>query len=67
MAHVEPPAATREVASEAELRELRGELAPHAARKVRSTLHAHALDREWLAHSPLCLIATPGSDHHVGQ
>ncbi|MCH6159489.1 pyridoxamine 5'-phosphate oxidase family protein [Streptomyces marispadix] len=60
MAHVEPPTATREVTSEAELRELLGDPAPHAARKVRSTLHA--LDREWLAHSPLCLIATSGRD-----
>jgi uncharacterized protein len=58
--HVEPTATTREVTSEAELRELLGEPAPHAARKVRSTLHA--LDREWLAHSPLCLIATSGRD-----
>ena len=57
---METPSATREVTSEAELRELLGEPAPHAARKVRKTLHA--LDREWLAHSPLCLIATSGRD-----
>jgi uncharacterized protein len=57
---VEPPSATREVTSEAELRELVGEPAPYAARKARSTLHA--LDREWLAHSPLCLIATSSAD-----
>lgn len=60
MEHLEPSAATREVTSEAELRELLGEPAPSAARKARSTLHA--LDREWLAHSPLCLIATSGRD-----
>src|SRR5262245_35502049 len=60
MEHLEPPAATREVTSRAELRELLGEPAAHAARKTRSTLHA--LDRDWLAHSPLCLIATSGRD-----
>lgn len=60
MEHLEPPATTREVTSEAELRELLGEPAPYAARKARSTLHA--LDRDWLAHSPLCLIATSGRD-----
>ncbi|OEV27617.1 hypothetical protein AN219_22365 [Streptomyces nanshensis] len=55
MEHAEPPAATREVTSEAELRELLGDRAPRAPRKVRSTLHP--LDREWPAHSPLSLIA----------
>jgi PPOX class probable FMN-dependent enzyme len=56
----EPSAGLREVTSEAELRELLGAPAPHAARKARTALHA--LDREWLAHSPLCLIATSASD-----
>jgi PPOX class probable FMN-dependent enzyme len=56
----EPSAALREVTSEAELRELLGTPAPHAARKTRTALHA--LDREWLAHSPLCLIATSARD-----
>lgn len=60
MERVEPPEAAREVTSEAELRELLGHPAPHAANKARSTLHP--LDREWLAHSPLCLIATSGRD-----
>lgn len=60
MESVEQPSAAREVTSEAELRELLGEPAPRAARKARSTLHA--MDREWLAHSPLCLIATSGGD-----
>lgn len=60
MESVEQPSAAREVTSEAELRELLGEPAPHAARKARSALHA--MDREWLAHSPLCLIATSGGD-----
>lgn len=60
MEPAEAAPAAREVTSEAELRALLGHPAPHAARKVRSTLHA--LDREWLAHSPLCLIATSGRD-----
>ncbi|GAB2815277.1 pyridoxamine 5'-phosphate oxidase family protein [Streptomyces daliensis] len=49
-----------EVTSESELRELVGEPAPYAADKARTALHA--LDRAWLAHSPLCLIATSGPD-----
>ncbi|MCF6522488.1 pyridoxamine 5'-phosphate oxidase family protein [Streptomyces sp. JJ36] len=49
-----------EVASEAELREIVGEPAPHTAHKTRTSLHA--LDREWLAHSPLCLVATSAPD-----
>ena len=56
----ETSAAMREVTSEAELRELLGEPAPYAAQKVRTALHA--IDREWLACSPLCLIATAGAD-----
>jgi len=50
----------REVTSEAELGELLGAPAPHAAQKARTALHP--VDREWLAHSPLCLIATSGRD-----
>lgn len=49
-----------EVTSEAELRELFGEPGPRAATKERVRLHA--LDREWLAASPFCLIATSGAD-----
>jgi uncharacterized protein len=49
-----------EVTSEAELREIVGEPGRHAAHKTRTVLHA--LDRDWLARSPLCLIATSGSD-----
>lgn len=48
------------VTSEAELREVIGEPKRYAAEKARDTLHA--LDREWLARSPLCLVATSGAD-----
>ncbi|RCG27453.1 pyridoxamine 5'-phosphate oxidase family protein [Streptomyces diacarni] len=49
-----------EVTSEEELRALVGEPAQHTRDKVRTTLHA--LDREWLAHSPFCLVATSAAD-----
>lgn len=49
-----------EVESEAELRELLGEVVPRAVAKDRPRLHAR--DREWLAASPFCLIATSGAD-----
>ncbi|WP_344322039.1 pyridoxamine 5'-phosphate oxidase family protein [Streptomyces macrosporus] len=49
-----------EVASEAELRELVGDPVPYVKDKVRTALHE--LDRQWLAHSPLCLIATSAAD-----
>ncbi|MEU6786306.1 pyridoxamine 5'-phosphate oxidase family protein [Nonomuraea angiospora] len=45
-----------EIGSEAELRELLGEVMPRAATKERVRLHER--DREWLAASPFCLIAT---------
>ncbi|MFI0713733.1 pyridoxamine 5'-phosphate oxidase family protein [Streptomyces inhibens] len=45
-----------EIASEAELRELIGEPTSHAANKTRHRLQE--LDRQWLARSPFCLIAT---------
>ncbi|WP_431878634.1 pyridoxamine 5'-phosphate oxidase family protein [Micromonospora marina] len=51
---------TREITSESELRELIGTPAPRAAAKDRRTLHER--DREWLAASPFCLIATAGAD-----
>lgn len=47
---------TVEIGSEAELRELIGEPGEHAAGKARPVLHP--LDREWLAASPFCLVAT---------
>ncbi|MFJ5803486.1 pyridoxamine 5'-phosphate oxidase family protein [Streptomyces decoyicus] len=50
------PAGIVEVSSEAELRELIGEPSSHAAHKTRHRLHD--LDRQWLAHSPFCVIAT---------
>ncbi|MGK5533546.1 pyridoxamine 5'-phosphate oxidase family protein [Streptomyces sp. URMC 129] len=49
-----------EVTSEAELRELIGEPQPYTRDKARPALHE--LDRLWLAHSSLCLIATSGAD-----
>lgn len=49
-----------EIASEAELRELLGEPMPRAITKERVRLHQR--DREWLAASPFCLIATAGAD-----
>ncbi|GAA1744260.1 pyridoxamine 5'-phosphate oxidase family protein [Nonomuraea bangladeshensis] len=49
-----------EIGSEAELRELLGEVMPRAATKERARLHER--DRQWLAASPFCLIAT--SDEH---
>ena len=50
----------REITSEAELRELIGTPMPRAAAKERRKLHER--DREWLAASPFCLIATAGAD-----
>ena len=44
------------VSSEAELRDLLGEPSQRAATKERARLHLR--DREWLAASPFCLIAT---------
>ncbi|BCK72209.1 phosphohydrolase [Streptomyces libani subsp. rufus] len=45
-----------EIDSKAELRELMGEPSSHAAHKARYRLHD--LDRQWLARSPFCVIAT---------
>ncbi|WP_235446028.1 pyridoxamine 5'-phosphate oxidase family protein [Streptomyces sioyaensis] len=45
-----------EISSAAELRELIGEPSSHAAHKVRHRLHD--LDRQWLARSPFCMLAT---------
>src|SRR5690606_7315029 len=49
-----------EVTSEAELRALLGAPVPRAVTKERTRLHER--DREWLAASPFCLIATAGAD-----
>lgn len=49
-----------EVSSEAELRELVGEPNEQAANKSRPALHE--LDRQWLARSPFCLIATSDAE-----
>jgi hypothetical protein len=52
-------AAYTPISSEAELRELLGEPMPRAVTKERTRLHER--DREWLAASPFCLIATAGA------
>ncbi|MEV1244126.1 pyridoxamine 5'-phosphate oxidase family protein [Nonomuraea sp. NPDC050022] len=49
-----------EIESEAELRELLGEVMPRAATKDRPKLHER--DRQWLESSPFCLIATSDTD-----
>ncbi len=46
--------------SESELRALVGEPMPRAVSKERRRIHA--LDRQWLAASPFCLLATSGAD-----
>ncbi|HEY5197932.1 MAG TPA: pyridoxamine 5'-phosphate oxidase family protein [Solirubrobacteraceae bacterium] len=48
------------VADAGELRALVGSPVKRVAEKVRSTLHP--LDREWLAASPFCLVATAAAD-----
>ena len=49
-----------EVTSHEELRELLGTPLPRVAQKDRPRLHD--LDRQWLAASPFCLVATAGAD-----
>jgi PPOX class probable FMN-dependent enzyme len=49
-----------EIEDEAELRELLGKPAQRAASKDRSVLHQ--MDRDWLAASPFCVIATAAAD-----
>jgi PPOX class probable FMN-dependent enzyme len=49
-----------EITDEAQLRDVLGEPARPALAKERTTLHA--LDRDWLAASPFCLVATAGRD-----
>ncbi len=49
-----------ELTSEAELLEMLGAPIRRSATKVRPVLHAR--DREWLAASPFCLIATSAAD-----
>jgi len=50
----------REITSEAELREVLGVPAARVLTKERTALHER--DREWLAASPFCLVATAGAD-----
>ncbi|MBQ1072651.1 pyridoxamine 5'-phosphate oxidase family protein [Micromonospora sp. C31] len=51
---------TVEITSHEELRELLGAPMPRALVKERPVLHAR--DRDWLAASPFCLVATAGAD-----
>ncbi|MGN9807619.1 pyridoxamine 5'-phosphate oxidase family protein [Micromonospora sp. L32] len=51
---------TVEITSHEELRDLLGAAMPRAVAKERVVLHER--DRQWLAASPFCLIATAGSD-----
>ncbi|OKI47328.1 pyridoxamine 5'-phosphate oxidase family protein [Micromonospora sp. CB01531] len=51
---------TVEITSPEELRELLGMPNQRALAKERTVLHAR--DREWLAASPFCLVATAGAD-----
>ncbi|MCZ7440189.1 pyridoxamine 5'-phosphate oxidase family protein [Micromonospora sp. WMMC241] len=51
---------TQEITSPEELRDLLGEPMGRALAKERRTLHQR--DREWLAASPFCLVATAGAD-----
>ncbi len=48
------------VSDERQLIDIVGEPLPRVAAKPRRTLHA--LDRQWLAASPLCFVATAGRD-----
>lgn len=50
----------QQITSEAELREVLGEPSPPARDKVRDRLDP--LDVAWLAHAPLCLVATSSAD-----
>ncbi|WP_319463157.1 pyridoxamine 5'-phosphate oxidase family protein [Micromonospora sp. RTP1Z1] len=51
---------TVEITSHEELRELLGAPMPRSVAKERTVLHAR--DRQWLAASPFCLVATAGAD-----
>ncbi|MEV0425323.1 pyridoxamine 5'-phosphate oxidase family protein [Micromonospora sp. NPDC050495] len=51
---------TQEISGPEELREVLGAPMPRALAKERTALHAR--DREWLAASPFCLVATAGAD-----
>ncbi|WP_406038652.1 pyridoxamine 5'-phosphate oxidase family protein [Micromonospora sp. NBC_00898] len=51
---------TVEITSHEELRELLGAPMPRAVTKERTVLHER--DRQWLAASPFCLVATAGAD-----
>jgi uncharacterized protein len=62
MAQAPGPAATAydEITSEVQLRDLLGAPKPRAVAKERTRLHP--IDRQWLAASPFCVIATCDAD-----
>ena len=49
-----------EITTEAQLQEIIGVPLPYVANKDRPSLHDY--DRQWLARSPLCLVATSAAD-----
>jgi PPOX class probable FMN-dependent enzyme len=49
-----------EITTAAELEDLLGQPSPAAANKVRTSLHA--IDQEWIAHSPMVLVAGSAAD-----
>jgi uncharacterized protein len=49
-----------EITTEAQLRELLGEASPRVLAKDRRSLDDN--DKQWLAHSPFCLLATSNAD-----
>ncbi|WP_433376916.1 pyridoxamine 5'-phosphate oxidase family protein [Actinoplanes sp. CA-142083] len=53
-------ATTHEVTTHDEIRAILGEPLPRVAGKARPRLHP--FDRQWLAASPFCLVATSGAD-----
>jgi PPOX class probable FMN-dependent enzyme len=54
------PEALSQVTSPEELREILGAPSTRAATKDRQSLHA--MDREWIGHSPFCLVATSDAE-----
>jgi uncharacterized protein len=54
------PATANEITSDHELTELLGVPLARVANKARAALHP--IQREWIAHSPFCLVATSAAD-----
>lgn len=58
-----PTTDTRVITTEAELREVVGHPIPRVAAKV--TARLHPLQQQWIAASPLCVVATADADGRV--